>query len=124
MFDKSYLCATKLRTPKPLPFGASTFLVIVEMITSRQMYEMELDANLRMLCVKYPHESALKIKELLEELENSVEMVEALLQEQGAKAVGDVKSKEMKVGIKQQRECQDPEKRMLMKAIVSLYKKL
>ncbi len=54
---------------------------------------MELDGNVRMLCVKYPNESAVKIKELLEELENNVEMVDELLEEQGAKAMSEVKSK-------------------------------
>lgn len=108
MFDKSSLCAAKLRTPKPLPFGGSKFRVIAEMITSRQMYGMELDGNVRMLCLKYPNESAVKIKELLEELENSVEMVDELLQEQGAKAMSQVKSKEVKVERRQQKECEDP----------------
>ncbi len=67
------------------------------------MYGMELDANVRMLCVKYPNESAVKIKELLEELENSVEMVDELLQEQGAKAMSEVKSKEVKVETRHKR---------------------
>ena len=72
------------------------------------MYGMELDANVRMLCAKYPNESVLKIKELLEELENNVEMVDELLQEQGAKAMSEVKGKEVKVETRQQRECEDP----------------
>lgn len=56
------------------------------MLTSHQKYQMELDSNVRLLSVKHPNEPCLKIKELLEELDNDVEMVEDLLQQQDHKA--------------------------------------
>ena len=46
-----------------------------EMMTARQKYDLELDNNVRMLCMKYPNEPGVKIKELLEELENNPQMV-------------------------------------------------
>ena len=45
------------------------------MMTARQKYDLELDNNVRMLCMKYPNEPGVKIKELLEELENNPQMV-------------------------------------------------
>ncbi len=45
------------------------------MITARQKYDMELDNNVRILCMKYPYEAGVKIKELLEELDNNPQMV-------------------------------------------------
>ena len=45
------------------------------MMTARQKYDLELDNNVRMLSIKYPQEPGVKIKELLEELENNPQMV-------------------------------------------------